>query len=306
MARLALIAGTGDLPAALVARLQVVGRSVLICEMTGFVADVPPELPRLAFRMETLGTFLATLRDMGVTEVCMAGAVRRPDIDASLIDAATVPLIERLTAAMGMGDDAMLRIFIAMIEDAGLQVIGSDDIAPDLLQPPGVPTVGQPDSRHRDDAQFATGVIANLGQADQGQACVVRNRHVLAREARGGTDAMLAALCTPHDRTPMEGDPLLWAVDLAADLVADTADWLTGQTAADVALPGQGGLLFKAPKPGQDRRVDLPTIGPGTALRAAEAGLDGIVIAAGDVMVLDAPQVVEILDANGMFLWVRP
>ena len=243
-----------------------------------------------------------TLRDMGVTEVCMAGAVRRPDIDASLIDAATVPLIERLTAAMGMGDDAMLRIFIAMIEDAGLRVIGADDIAPDLLQPPGVPTAGQPDSRHRADAEFATGVIATLGQADQGQACVVRDGQVLAREARGGTDAMLAALCGRHDPTPMEGDPLLWAVDLAAE----TADLLTGQIAADVALPGQGGLLFKAPKPGQDRRVDLPTIGPATAMRAAEAGLDGIVIAAGGVMVLDATQVVEILDANGMFLWVRP
>lgn len=294
MAALALIAGTGDLPAALVARLQAAGRSVLICEMAGFVADVPPDLPRLAFRMETLGTFLATLRDMGVTEVCMAGAVRRPDIDASLIDAATVPLIERLTAAMGMGDDAMLRIFIAMIEDAGLRVIGADEIAPDLLQPPGVPTAGQPDSRHRADAEFATGVIATLGQADQGQACVVRDGQVRAREARGGTDAMLAALCAPPDPTPMEGDPLLWAVDLAADLVADSA------------VPGPGGLLFKAPKPGQDRRVDLPTIGPATALRAAEAGLDGIVIAAGGVMVLDAPQVVEILDANGMFLWVRP
>jgi hypothetical protein len=302
---LALIAGTGDLPAVLVDRLRAANRSVLICELAGFVADLPAGLPRLAFRMETLGTFLAMLRDMGVTEVCMAGAVRRPDIDPSLVDAATHPLVGRLSAAMGMGDDAMLRIIITIIEDAGLRVIGADTFAPDLLQPTGVPTVMQPDTRHRSDADFATGVIATLGQSDQGQACVVKYGQVLAREARGGTDAMLTALCAAHETTPMEGNPLLWAVDLAADLVADAADWLSGQPTPDAKLPGRGAVLFKAAKPGQDRRVDLPTIGPATALRSAEAGLDGIIITAGDVMVLDAPEVVQILDANGMFIWVR-
>ena len=69
--------------------------------------------------------------------------------------------------------------------------------------------------------------------------------------------------------------------------------------------PGQGGQLYKAPKPGQDRRADLPVIGPATVAGAARAGLDGLVIEAGGVMVLDRDRVLRDLDAAGMYLWVR-
>ena len=76
------------------------------------------------------------------------------------------------------------------------------------------------------------------------------------------------------------------------------------------ALIGQarwpdGAVLFKGPKPGQDRRADMPTIGPATAQNAVRAGLDGIIVEAGGVIVLDQPRVVEILDAAGLFLWAR-
>ncbi|MYF89777.1 MAG: LpxI family protein, partial [Boseongicola sp. SB0676_bin_33] len=68
---------------------------------------------------------------------------------------------------------------------------------------------------------------------------------------------------------------------------------------------GSGGIFAKAPKPGQDRRVDLPTIGPGTATCVADAGLGGIVIEAGGVMVLDREESVQVADDAGIFLWVR-
>nr|WP_245216402.1 UDP-2,3-diacylglucosamine diphosphatase LpxI [Sagittula salina] len=66
-----------------------------------------------------------------------------------------------------------------------------------------------------------------------------------------------------------------------------------------------GGVLYKAPKPGQDRRADLPVIGPDTVAGAAGAGLRGIVIEAGGVMVLEAERVRKRLTAERMFLWVR-
>lgn len=69
---------------------------------------------------------------------------------------------------------------------------------------------------------------------------------------------------------------------------------------------GQGAILFKAPKPHQDMRADVPVIGPDTARQAKDAGLAGIVIEAGGVMVLDQPQTCAILNAQEMFLWVRP
>ena len=114
---LALIAGLGGLPTALVAALQARKRKVIVCEMHGFVSEVTGDFHRIAFRFETLGTFLADLKTAGVTEVCMAGAMQRPKVDPTLIDAATMPLVPRLMAAMAKGDDGTLSAVVALFEE---------------------------------------------------------------------------------------------------------------------------------------------------------------------------------------------
>lgn len=65
---------------------------------------------------------------------------------------------------------------------------------------------------------------------------------------------------------------------------------------------GDGGVLAKTMKPGQDRRADLPTIGVETVRRAAEAGLAGIVIEAGHALVIDADAVGRAADETGLFV----
>ena len=68
---------------------------------------------------------------------------------------------------------------------------------------------------------------------------------------------------------------------------------------------GPRGVLYKGPKPGQDRRLDLPAVGPGTLRGAAAAGLAGVVVEAGGVMILDHAATVAAADAAGLFLWAR-
>jgi DUF1009 family protein len=74
---------------------------------------------------------------------------------------------------------------------------------------------------------------------------------------------------------------------------------------ASLGPDARSGVMYKAPKPGQDRRADLPVIGPGTAEGAAKAGLAGIIIEANGVMVLNYDETLRRLDAEGLFLWVR-
>jgi DUF1009 family protein len=68
---------------------------------------------------------------------------------------------------------------------------------------------------------------------------------------------------------------------------------------------GARGVLYKAPKPGQDRRVDLPALGPRTVAHAAAAGLAGIAWAAGGVILLDRPATIAAAQEAGLFLWAR-
>ncbi|SEW08058.1 hypothetical protein SAMN04488515_0958 [Cognatiyoonia koreensis] len=295
---LALIAGTGDLPAAIIARLPT---PPLVCALDGFAPSVPVDV---TFRLEQLGSFLEALKARGVTEICMAGAVRRPDIDPAAIDPLTAPLVPRLQAAMAQGDDGALRAIIALLEEAGFVIVAAHEVAPDLLPPMGVLTPAKPSDWHRADATVGEACIAEMGAADIGQACIVRVGKVVAREGPDGTDAMLDVFCAPFVREEGASDPFNFVIDTVGDLIGDAADWLSGQDEDPVTA--DDGILFKAPKPAQDRRADLPLIGPGTAIKAAEAGLAGIVIEAGGVMVLDLIGVQSILDAQKMFLWVRP
>lgn len=301
----AVVAGTGALPGIVVERLRTAGEAMIICEVVGVVPDLPADLPRITFGLETLGSFLDSLPAMGVSRVCLAGAVRRPRLDPARLDAATRPLVPRMMAAMAKGDDGALRELLALFEERGLAVVAATDIAPDLLPPPGVLTTRQPEAHHSADALRGEAEIAAMGRADLGQACVIRDGDVIAREDVAGTDAMLARLARPAPVGQSDPDPFFAPLDLMGSLIGTAADWLTGPGGA-AALPGQDAVLFKAPKPSQDRRVDLPVIGPETALAAQKAGLSGIVIEAGGVMVLDRAATVAALDAGGLFLWVRP
>lgn len=259
---LALIAGTGALPTEVAAQLEV---APLVCALDGFDPDTLPV--DVHFRLETLGTLLAVLRDNGVAQVCMAGAIARPSIDPAAIDEATMPLVPMLQKAMRSGDDGALRAAITIFEQAGLRVCGAHEIAPGLLPPTGSPSVVQPDDGDRADAERGAEVVAAMSAADIGQACVVQRAQALAVEGAFGTDWMLRSLTIRPD--------------------------------------AGGGMLFKAAKPDQDRRVDLPTIGPDTITAACAAGLSGVVIEAGGVMVLDQAAVLGECDRLGLFLWVR-
>ena len=259
---LALIAGQGQLPRILVERLS---SAPYIASLEGF--DPNGLTPDRRFRLETLGSLIDDLKASGVTEVCFAGAIARAAVDPAALDAATIPLVPRIMAALQMGDDAALRTVLSIFEEAGMKIRAASALAPDLLPPEGVLTKRQVEDHHRNDATRAAEIAATLGDLDLGQSCVVRKGQALALEALPGTDFMLETL-------------------IGTDF-------------------GPGGVFFKAKKPEQDMRIDLPVIGVETVQRAAKAGLDGLIIEAGGVMVLELTEVVAAADEAGVFLWVR-
>lgn len=264
MSRLAIIAGRGGLPAALVAALP---ERPLICALDGFVPD--DLVPDQVFRVERLALFLNALADQGVTTVTFAGSVQRPRLDPALFDPMTAQMVPRLLGAMQQGDDATLREVIAIFEESGIEVVGVDSLAP-LLVPQAGMLAGQVTPADERDAERAAAIVSALGAVDVGQGCVVAAGLCLAVEALPGTDAMLAQVASlPRDLRPARG------------------------------------LFYKAPKPGQDRRVDLPALGVQTVRNAAAAGLAGIVWQAGGVICLDLPAMQAEAAAKGLFLWAR-
>jgi DUF1009 family protein len=60
--------------------------------------------------------------------------------------------------------------------------------------------------------------------------------------------------------------------------------------------------MVKVPKPGQEQRVDLPTIGPDTVRKAAAAGLAGIAVAAGQVLMAERDATIAAANEHGLFI----
>ncbi|MXY34780.1 MAG: LpxI family protein [Boseongicola sp. SB0664_bin_43] len=258
---LALVAGNGGLPGHL-------ARTIPVQPVLARIDGTSPEIgTELTFRLDRIVSFMDALKARGVTELCFAGAARRPEFDPGEAEIRSQHYVDRIVAALEKGDDGALTILLQIFEAEGFVIRAAHELAPDLLPAPGVLTRKQPAPGDIKDAARADAALKAVGFADIGQACVVHQGQVIAIETSYGTDWMLASL----DRRP----------------------------------DGSGGIFAKAPKPGQDRRVDLPTIGPGTATCVADAGLGGIVIEAGGVMVLDREESVQVADDAGIFLWVR-
>lgn len=265
---IALIAGQGNLAAELI---EASADRPFVAAIEGFLpAGVAPDL---VFRIERLIPFFARLHEAGITRICFAGALHRPRLDPALFDPETARIVPRMIAAMGQGDDATLREVMLMFEEEGFCIIGAAELAPLLLAPAGCLT-GEMTKRDRQDAERAAMIAEALGRVDVGQGCVVQQGLCLAVETLAGTDAMLASVAA-----------------LPEGLRPD---------------PARGrGLLYKAPKPGQDLRIDMPAIGMDTLRNAAAAGLGGIVWQADGVLCLDREAMVRQAADSGLFLWAR-
>lgn len=269
----AIIAGGGALPGLLAGALVASGTPVLLAGIAGTGAEAPEGIEMMPFHVERMALLFDTLSDRGVARVVFAGSMARPALDPALLDPGTAALLPRILPALQQGDDGLLRAVIGLFEEHGFTVAGAADIAPELCPAAGVLTETAPSDADTSDANRAAEILATLGPLDLGQGAVVAQGLCLAIETLPGTDAMLAFAAEHSARRPDAN--------------------------------GARGVFYKAPKPGQDMRVDMPAIGPATVRAAANAGLAGIAFPAGGVMMLDRAATVAAADAAGLFLWSR-
>ncbi len=271
---LAIVAGRGALPRMIAEDCARRGRSYRVVRFPGIALDWAESHPVLPAVFEKPGRLFADLADAGCGSVTFAGGMARPELNPLRFDLTMLRLAPRVIAGLRGGDDRLLRLLAGILEGQGLTLVPAQAILTDLLAEPGVPTRARPSEADRADAARAAAIVAALGAVDVGQGAVVAQGICLGVETIQGTDAMLAFVALDGARYRPDRD-------------------------------GARGVLVKAPKPGQDWRMDLPAIGPDTIRAAAAAGLAGVVVEAGGVLILGRDETVAAADAAGLFLWAR-
>jgi len=270
--RLGVIAGGGQLPVLLAGAEQAAGRSPFVARLNGFADADFTAFAGASFNLGAVGGLQKALKAAGCDAICFAGKVDRPDFRTLVpADLTAAKLLPRMIDAGRKGDDALLREILTFFEESGFTVVGADAVLGGLIPVAGVFGSVQPRESDHADAVKALRTARAIGGLDIGQGAVVCGGLVLAVEAQEGTDSMLARVA-----------------GLAADIRGSETD--------------RRGVLAKAPKPIQERRMDLPVIGRSTIAGARAAGLAGIAVEAGGALVVDREGVVADADAAGLFV----
>jgi DUF1009 family protein len=269
----AIICGGGTFPFTVAEALVRGGRPVVLFALKGW-AD--PErvkaYPHHWAHVAQLGRFLRLARREGCRDVIFIGTLVRPSFHQLInFDLATLRALPGALRHFYGGDNHLLTGMARMLEGHGFRLLGAHEVAPEILVQEGALGQVAPTPSAMDDISHGLDVLRTIGPLDIGQGVVVANRHVIAVEAAEGTDQMLARI---------------------ADL----------RRSKRFRAPLGTGVLVKAPKPGQDRRFDLPSIGPRTIDGVAEAGLAGLAVMAGGTIVAEPQIVVEKADRAKVFV----
>jgi hypothetical protein len=271
MQKLGLIAGGGSLPVEIAEHCLRSGRPLFVIRLKGFAGAGLEPFAGAEVGLAELGKCFKALKRAGCKAVCLAGQVNRPDFATLMPDLRGLAALPAAIAAARKGDDALLRMLVGEFEKEGFAVEGAHEVMDDLGLATGPLGRRAPGPEHMSDIDQAMAAARAVGRLDAGQAAVVCHGLVLALEAAEGTDALLAR-------------------------VAELPEALRGRPDAPL------GVLAKAPKPTQETRVDLPTIGPATVEAVARAGLAGIVGETGHLLVLDRDAVISLADELGLFI----
>ncbi len=264
-ARLGIVAGSGGLPRRIVDTCRAAGREVFVLALEGAAEPALVDGVEHAWcRLGAAGHGLDLLRRNNVTDLVLAGGVRRPSLAMLRPDWRAAKFFARV-GYKALGDDGLLSAVVAEFEREGFRVIGADQLLAAGLAPEGALGSLRPDAQAMADIEHGQRIARALGALDIGQAVVVQQGLVLGVEAIEGTDALL-------------------------------------RRCAELRREGLGGVLVKVEKPGQEQRADRPTIGPQTVALAAEAGLRGIAVEAGATIVLDRDEMVQAADRAGLFV----
>jgi hypothetical protein len=268
MATIGLIAGGGRFPILFAESARRAGhRVVAVAHRSETDPALAEKVDAIAWvKLGQIGHMLDALRAGGATQSVMLGAITKKRFFADAMLDATG--LRVLARIAIRSDDNLLRAFARFLEEEGVPITDPTPFLADRLAAEGVIGRHRPTEEELADARYGLELARGIGRLDLGQTVVVKDRVVLAVEALEGTDACI-------------------------------------RRGGELARSG-GFVVAKAVKPNQDRRFDLPAVGPETVAVLGDAGGRVLAVEAGATLVMDLERMVDQADrAKLVLLGVR-
>ena len=200
-------------------------------------------------------------------KVLFAGKIKKPNFSKFSLDLKGIYYFPRIIKSSKLGDAAILREIIKILEKEKINTISSLTFNPELTLKKGTYSIIKPNGKDKIDIKKAIKTLGNLDKYNFSQGAIVRNNKVIAIEGKGGTDKMLMKCRNKKFKN--------------------------------------NGLLIKFPKKKQDLRIDLPTVGLMTIIQCKSAGLKGIALKNRQNVFLEKEKCINFANKNKMFITVK-
>ena len=249
-----LFAGQGDFPLLITRGARAENLKVVAIALKGFCS---PEIEKCAtetFWVELGQTSYALdlLHQHRVHHLIMAGRVPHQTIFQYRHFDSRA--LKLLAKAVTRRADGLLGLVVDELKKEGITVWDSSLFVKSLMPKAGLLTVDRPLTKHeREDVAFGLPIARVVAGQDIGQTIVVKDKAVIAVEGFEGTDECI-------------------------------------KRAGDLAGPGC--VVIKVSKPRQDKRFDIPVIGPGTIRNMHRSGASAIAFSAGETLVFDRQEII--------------
>lgn len=282
--RLCIIAGGGMLPYHVYSSCLKAGIAVHIIALEGEFEEIlqttssstyestPPTAAIDFFPAYRASKIIARIKQLGIEHVTFAGRIRRPNHLAKLIlDPLGRDLLKRLTIIGRNTDDTILRTVIAIFEENGLKVLPPESLSSEIRIEPGPLTICRPQPADLETIGRGCTILNTLAPFDIGQGLIIASGGlVIGIEAAEGTQKLIRRC---------------------------------GEIIKQKHSPISTAILVKLSKRGQDKRIDLPAIGPDTISACRESGVIGIAVAAGESVIVERSTTLALADEGGLFVY---
>ena len=207
------------------------------------------------------GNIINLIKEKKSNKVLFAGKIAKPKFSSLRLDLKGIYYMPSVIKASKLGDAAIIKSIIKILDNEGIKVISSIYFNKELALEAGNYSKLKPNLNELNSIKKGVVYFNKLKSLDHVQAIIVKNNNIIATEGKQGTKKMLSKL-----------------------------------------NKNSNGILIKLPKPKQDLRMDLPTIGINTLKDCKKFGLKGIVLKSKQNIFLDKDKCISFANKNKIFI----
>ena len=211
------------------------------------------------------GEILKIIKNKNCKKVLFAGKIEKPKISNLKLDYKGLYYLPRIVKSFKLGDAAILKELIKILDENNIKVIKSNFYNPELTLKKGCYTKSKPNKKEFEEIKFGKKYLNKINPYNHTQAIIVKNKKIINKENHKGTKQMIRRLKNNKY---------------------------------------QNSILIKFPKKEQDNRADLPTIGYDTFVDCFKANIKGIVLKSNANIFLDKKKSIKFANKHNIFLYV--